>query len=117
MGLDAIDPNPTQEQLVFVRAYIQSLSRQGLTDVISVSGPKVKEIEYDVRVWLYPGSAPDQALAKITDNLNKLFDDQYWLGHDHSHTAIHAVCALSGVHHVDIDEPHRRRDRPARLAD
>ena len=76
-----------------------------MTDVISVNPPKIKEIEYDVRVWLYPGPAPDQTLAKITLNLQNLIDSQYWLGHDHTHTAIHAACSLSGVHHVDIVSP------------
>ena len=105
MGLDSVDPKPSQEQLVIIRSYIQSLSRQGLTDVISVNPPKIMEIEYVIDVWLYPGSTPDQAIDKITANLGKLIEDQYWLGHDHSHTAIHAACALSGVHHVDIIEP------------
>jgi len=106
MGLDA-DPSPSQEQLVRIRAYIQSLSRQGLTDVISVNPPKIKEVEYIVRVWLYPGPAPDQTLAKIALNLQNLVDSQYWLGHDHTHTAIHAACSLSGVHHVDIVSPEK----------
>jgi phage-related baseplate assembly protein len=98
-------PEPTQEQLVTVRSYIQHLSRQGLTDVISINPPKVKTIEYVLDVWLYPGSTPDQVIAKIRDNLTKLIDSQYWLGHDHSHTAIHAACSLSGVHHVDVITP------------
>lgn len=105
MGLDAASPAPSQEQLVKIRSYIQSLSRQGLTDVISVNPPKIRDIEYTVRVWLYPGPAPDQTLAKIALNLQNLVDSQYWLGHDHTHTAIHAACSLSGVHHVDIEAP------------
>ena len=104
MGPDG-DPKPSQEQLVYIRSYIQSLSRQGLTDVISVNPPKVMEIEYVIDVWLYPGASPDQAINKITANLSKLIEDQYWLGHDHSHTAIHAACALSGVHHIEIISP------------
>jgi phage-related baseplate assembly protein len=99
------EPKPTDEELVFVRAYIQSLSRQGLTDVISINPPKVREIEYNISVWLYPGTAQEQTLTKIRDNLAKLLDSQYWLGHDHSHTAIHAACNFTGVHHVDIIEP------------
>jgi len=102
---DSVDPKPTQEQLVTIRAYIQSLSRQGFTDVISVNPPKVMEIEYKVSVWLYPGTVTDQTILKIISNLQTLVSEQYWLGHDHSHTAIHAACALSGVHHVDIIEP------------
>ena len=102
---DISNPSPSQEQLVFARSYIQSLSRMGLTDVISVNPPKVKEIEYVVQVWLYPGPAPDQAITRIISNLQTLIDSQYWLGHDHTHTAIHAACALSGVHHVDIESP------------
>jgi phage-related baseplate assembly protein len=98
-------PKPTDEQLVFVRGYIANLSRQALTDVISVNPPKVMEINYDIRVWLYPGTIQDPTLTKINDNLSALLNNQYWLGHDHTHTAIHAACALSGVHHIDILEP------------
>jgi phage-related baseplate assembly protein len=105
MGLEYASPSPSQEQLIQVRTYIQNLSRQGLTDVISVAGPKVKEIKYNIAVWLYPGTAPEQTLTKIGSNLQKLAESQYWLGHDHSHMAIHASCALSGVHHIDIIEP------------
>jgi phage-related baseplate assembly protein len=96
---------PSDEQLVFIRSYIQSLSRQGLTDVISVNPPKVREINYNVRAWLFPGAVQDQIILQIGENLRKLIDDQYWLGHDHSHTAIHAASLIPGVHHVDIIEP------------
>jgi phage-related baseplate assembly protein len=105
MGLEYDDPRPTQQQLVLVRSYIQDLSRMGLTDVISVSGPKVKETAYNINVYLYHGTIPDQAIAQITSNLQQLIVNQYWLGHDHTHTAIHAVCALPGVHHIEILEP------------
>ena len=105
MGLDQASPSPTQEQLVTIRSYIQSLSRQGLTDVISVNPPKVKEIAYTVEVWLYPGTSADQSAIKIYENLTKLVTEQYWLGHDHTHTAIHAACSIPGVHHVDIVSP------------
>jgi phage-related baseplate assembly protein len=98
-------PTPSDEQLMRVRSYIQSLSRMGLTDVISVNPPKIKDINYNVGVWLYPGAIPEQALGKINDNLHQLVNDQYWLGHDHSLMAINAACNLSGVHHVNIIEP------------
>jgi phage-related baseplate assembly protein len=98
-------PKPTDEELVTIRAYIQSLSRMALTDVISVNPPKIREIEYKIVVWLYPGTAQDQTITKIRDNIAALINDQYWLGHDHSHTAIHAACRMSGVHHVDIVSP------------
>jgi phage-related baseplate assembly protein len=104
--LDSVlNPRPSDEQLVQVRLYIQELSRQGLTDVISVNPPKVREVKYRVSVWLYPGAVGDQILARIDLNLQKLVMDQYWLGHDHSLTAIHAACMMGGVHHVDVLEP------------
>ena len=99
------EPKPTDEELVYIRAYIQSLSRQGLTDVISVNPPKIREIQYRINVWLYPGTVQNQTMDKIVVNLANLVNDQYWLGHDHSHTAIHASCRLTGVHHIDILEP------------
>ena len=100
-----LDPKPTDEQLVQIRAYISGLSRMGLTDVISVNPPKIHDTEYKVGVWLYPGASPDQTITKIQSSLEKLVRDQYWLGHDHSHMAIHAACSMTGVHHVDIIEP------------
>jgi len=105
MEWEYVDPKPTQEELVLIRSYIQDLSRMGLTDVISVNPPKVMNVDYSVAVWLYPSTIPDQTIAKIKSNLEQLVKDQYWLGHDHNHTAIHAVCNLPGVHHVDIIEP------------
>jgi len=96
------DPKPTDQELVTIRAYIQSLSRQGLTDVISVNPPKIREIEYKLDIWFYPGANADTTMKQIVNNLATLVNDQYWLGHDHTHTAIHAACRLTGVHHVDI---------------
>jgi phage-related baseplate assembly protein len=100
-------PKPSDEQLVGIRAYIQSLSRMGLTDVISVNPPKIRETQYRLHVWLYPGTAQDQTINKIVANIATLVNDQYWLGHDHTHTAIHAACRITGVHHVDILEPEK----------
>jgi len=105
MNTDYTDPKPSQETLVRIRAYIQSLSRQGLTDVISVNPPKVMNTEYKIAVWLYPGTAVEQTLFKIATNIDALILNQYWLGHDHTMTSIHAACAMSGVHHVDIESP------------
>lgn len=105
MGLDSESPSPTQEQIVRIRAYIQDLARQGLTDVISVAGPKVKHTAYKIAVWLYPGSVANQLISTVAANLQKLTENQYWLGHDHTHMAIDAACSISGVHHVDIIEP------------
>jgi len=106
------EPKPTDEELVTIRAYIQSLSRMALTDVISVNPPKIREVEYNIVVWLYPGTSPDQAITNIKNNIAKLIDDQYWLGHDHSHTAIHAACRITGVHHVDIVSPEENVNVP-----
>lgn len=105
MNTNYDDPRPSDESLVAIRAYIQSLSRQGLTDVISVNAPKVKEITYKVAVWLYPGTLAEQTQLRIAFNLSELVTAQYWLGHDHTHTSIHAACKIQGVHHVDIEEP------------
>ena len=107
MNTNYDDPRPPQEALLRIRSYIGSLSRQGLTDVISVNPPKVKEIEYRLNVWLYPGTAQNPTVDKIVLNIANLINDQYWLGHDHSHTAIHAACAIQGVHHAEIVEPEK----------
>jgi len=107
------NPKPSDEQLVGIRLYIENLSRQGLTDVISVNPPKVHQIEYNVAVWLYPGAVQDQILRRIDASLQALVMDQYWLGHDHSLTAIHAACQMGGVHHVDVLSPEENVKVPA----
>ena len=68
---------------------------QGLTDVISVNPPKIKDIEYNVQRLALSRPAPDQTMTKIMLKPRKLINEQYWLGHDHSHTAIHAACAFT----------------------
>jgi phage-related baseplate assembly protein len=102
---EAEDPRPSTAQLLEVRKFIAAEARQGLTDVISVMAPKVRETEYRVRVTLFPG--PDQAtvLDLIRSNLAALVEKQRWLGYDHTRMAISAACAVTGVRNAEIVAP------------
>jgi phage-related baseplate assembly protein len=99
------DPKPTRAQLLEIRRYIMDESREGFTDVISVNAPKVKEINYLIDVWLYPGPDANAVLALMTEKLQQLVTEQYWLGFDHTQSAIEAACKITGVHNVIVREP------------
>jgi phage-related baseplate assembly protein len=102
---EAEDPRPSTAQLLEVRKFIAAEARQGLTDVISVMGPKVRETDYRVRVTLFPG--PDEAtvLDLIRSNLAALVEKQRWLGYDHTRMAVSAACAVTGVRNAEIVSP------------
>ena len=40
--------------------------------MISVNPPKIRKINYNVAVWLYPGAMPDQIILQIGENLSEL---------------------------------------------
>jgi phage-related baseplate assembly protein len=96
---------PTQTQLIAVRAYILEASRKGLTDVLSVRQPKVVATDYEIDLYLYPGPDEQDLIDELTTALENLIEEQRWLGFDHTLTAIQGVCAVPGVHHVDIIKP------------
>lgn len=103
--LEGPEPKPTQSQLLAIREYVLGEARTGLTDVISVAPPKVREIKYRIRLWLYPGPDAPSVVTLIRQRLEALIVDQYWLGHDHTRMAIHAATAVGGVANAIIDEP------------
>jgi phage-related baseplate assembly protein len=100
-----INPIPTQQQIIDVRAYILAEARRGLTDEIIVYGPKVTHANYKARVWLFPNVSADLAMTKIETAMAALIEKQRWLGYDHSRMAFDAALAQEGVHHAIIDEP------------
>jgi len=102
---DRANPKPTTAQLLAIRRYIQDEARQGLTDVISVQAPKIRETDYRLRVWFYPGPDVPKLMDSIRTALAALVEAQYWLGQDHTLMAIHAAAALPGVHNAVILEP------------
>ena len=105
------NPRPTTEQLLGVRAYIHDHARKGLTDIVSVLSPRIVFTRYVVDVWIYPGPDAGLIMRTLTENLQKLVDDQYWLGFDHTRMAIATVCGnVTGVQNVHIIEPARSLD-------
>jgi phage-related baseplate assembly protein len=99
------EPRPSTGQLLAIRKYIQDESRQAMTDEISVCPPKIREINYKVDLWFYPGPDATLLMTRVRDSVNNLIANQYWLGHDHTLMALHAACALSGVARATIIEP------------
>ena len=102
---NANDPRPTQSDLLYVRRYIMDEHRQAMTDDIRVVAPKVLETTYEVQYTLFPGINEDTAKADITTNLEKLIEEQRWLGFDHTRAAIYKATKVSGVHNVAVIKP------------
>jgi phage-related baseplate assembly protein len=99
------DPRPTQAQLLEVRRYIVDEHRMAMTDVVSVGPPKVRDIDYYVRLWFFPGPDAKLLMAQIRKSVADLIVKQYWLGYDHTVMALHAACALSGVARAVVVKP------------
>jgi len=102
---DAVDPSPSQSDLLAVRAFIMEESRLAMTDEISVSPPKIIDTNYVVRVDLFPGPDKDTMMAQLRANIDALIEKQRWLGYDHTRAAIDAALMVSGVHNVSVIEP------------
>jgi phage-related baseplate assembly protein len=99
------EPRPSVERIIDIRAYIMDAYRKAATDILTVKAPRVVDVRYVVKVWFYP--PPDKAtlLNNIRTALEKLVDNQRWLGVDHTRMAIFANVFQEGVHRAEIDEP------------
>ena len=103
---DADDPRPSQADLLTVRRYIQSDSRQAITDVISVVPPKVLEIDYEINFWVFPGVDPGVVNPQLQTGLATLIENQRWLGYDHTRAAIAQTCMnVQGVYNAIVLKP------------
>jgi phage-related baseplate assembly protein len=96
---------PTAGELIEVRRYIVDERRIGATDVVSVQAPVLRDVNYRIRAWLYPGADQSSVIGKVKASLAALVERQRWLGFDHTLTAIHAAAAETGIHHIEILEP------------
>jgi phage-related baseplate assembly protein len=102
----AADPVPTQTQLLAVRAFVHAHSRKGLTDIVSVVGPRVEETRYELDVWQAPGADALVAFETLRQSLEELVANQAWLGFDHTRMAIAAAAErVNGVADIRIVEP------------
>jgi phage-related baseplate assembly protein len=99
------NPLPTPAELIQIRRYLIAESRLAMTDVISVGGPKVVDLDYRIKVWLYPTVDETSTFAEIKNNLAALIEEQRWLGRDHTRAAIAAAAMLAGVQNVEIVSP------------
>jgi phage-related baseplate assembly protein len=76
-----------------------------MTDVISLAAPKVVELDYRVKAWLYPTVDEVSTFAQINANLAALIEEQHWLGRDHTRAAIAGAAMIAGVQNIEIVSP------------
>lgn len=100
-------PTPSNDLITEVFSYITAPGegRKGLTDVVSVNGPKIVRVDYKVRVILYPGWDVTDTMQGLFPALATLLESQRYLGFSHMKSAIDAVLKVSGVFNVIIDSP------------
>lgn len=100
-------PTPSNTLITSVYSYITASGegRKGLTDVVSVNGPKIVFVDYKIRVLLYPGWDVGEAMQGLYPALAALLESQRYLGFSHTLAAIDAVLKVSGVFNVLVDSP------------
>jgi phage-related baseplate assembly protein len=102
---EGANPVPTPSELIEVRRYIIDEKRAGATDVISIRGPIVRDINYTLGLWLYPGPDAQATIAAVQASLAALVEKQRWLGYDHMIDAIRGAVMLQDVHSMELEEP------------
>lgn len=100
-------PIPTNAQVTSVDSYIKApgQGRKGLTDVVSVGGPLVVNVDYRIGIWLYPGWDVSSIMQQLFQALAALLESQRYLGFSHTLAAIDGALKVSGVYNVDIANP------------
>lgn len=100
-------PTPSNDLITSVFNYITAAGegRKATTDVLHVAGPKIKTINYSIRVILYPGWDQDSTMQALYPALAALLESQRYLGFSHMLSAIDAALKVSGVFNVLIDSP------------
>jgi phage-related baseplate assembly protein len=100
-------PTPTNTLITSVYSYIiaPGLGRKGLTDVVSVNGPKIVNVVYAIRIILYPGWDVVGTMNGLYPALAALLESQRFLGFSHTQAAIDGALKTSGVFNVIIDSP------------
>lgn len=100
-------PTPSNDLITSVFSYITApgLGRKGLTDVLSVNGPLIVNINYAIRVILYPGWDVTSTMQGLYPVLAALLESQRFLGFSHMRSAIDGALKTSGVFNILIDSP------------
>jgi phage-related baseplate assembly protein len=100
-------PTPSNSLITSVFQYITASGegRKGLTDVVSVNGPRIVTISYAIRVILYPGWDVNTTMQGLYPVLAALLESQRYLGFSHMLSAIDGALKVSGVFNVIVDSP------------
>jgi phage-related baseplate assembly protein len=100
-------PSPSNTLITSVFSYITAPGegRKGLTDVVSVNGPRINSIHYAIRIILYPGWDVNSTMQGLYPALAALLESQRYLGFSHTLAAIEGALKVSGVFNVLIDSP------------
>ncbi len=98
-------PTPTTVQIDAVRKFVESSSRKGLTDVVSIRSPKIVNTHYKINYWLFPGWDRGTIEPALYDAAAQLIESQRWLGYAHTLDSIGAALKTSGVYKVHVVEP------------
>lgn len=100
-----LDPVPTDAQLLAVTKRLYSPNIKPLTDVVSVAPVKVKYVDLDASVSLYPGPDASLVSADITKALTSLRNRIALTGRDLTYSALQAALNQEGVQGVKINSP------------
>lgn len=100
-------PTPSNTLITSVFSYITApgIGRKGLTDVVSVNGPKIVSINYAIRVILYPGWDVSGTMKGLYPALAALLESQRFIGFSHTLAAIDGALKTSGIFNVIVDSP------------
>lgn len=108
-GLFSAAPSPAPSssliQSIFQYITADGEGRKATTDVLHVNPPKIKYINYAIRVILYPGWDQDSTMQALYPALAALLESQRYIGFSHTLAAIDAALKVSGVFNVLIDSP------------
>jgi phage-related baseplate assembly protein len=100
-------PVPTEAQIVTVMDYVAAvgMGRKGLTDVVTVNGPRIVSVPYIIKVWLYPGWDSVSTMLQLNKALAALIESQRFLGFSHTIAAIEGALKVGGVFNIEVDSP------------
>lgn len=99
------DPRPTQAQVDAVSAALSAKAVRPLTDVVSVSGPRVSPAAIAARLTLYDGPDAAVVLASVQVALTSLRARLAQLGRSLTRSALVAALNQEGVQNVDLVSP------------
>lgn len=102
---EGVDPNPTDAQLLAVRARLIDPGIAPLTDVVVVQAANIIPVDIKVRVWFFLGADQAASLAAINAALATLINLQKYLGYSNTLAAIYRACEQYGVSQTVIDSP------------